>query len=87
MLKLTVKNINFDNLKKKLQFIRQTSFLIDCGNNIYFTQIFTQDIKEYKKTLERINDKFRENLVELKPYNIKDFQFINKYPLKKLLKK
>lgn len=67
---------------KALNTIQKTMHLVELGNNEYFTQILTRTFKEYKDTLDKINDYLRDDIEYIEVYNTKEWLFVNRLNFK-----
>ena len=77
-------DMSFEEVFKKLKGLKEISYLIKLSGNYYYSQIISNDFREYKDCIEKINIRFR-GLGEVKIYNTKDWVFINRYPFEWLL--
>lgn len=77
-------DMSFEEIFKKLKDLKEVFYLMKLSDNHYYSQIISNDFREYKECIEEINSRLR-GLGDVKVYNTKDWVFINRYPLEWLL--
>jgi hypothetical protein len=60
---------------------------MELEENVYFTQLITQEFKEFKELFSHIQNILRENLDESKLFFVEKWFFINRYNERHLITK
>lgn len=72
---------------KAFKELRQVFYLMELEENVYFTQLITQEFKEFKELFSHIQNILRENLDESKLFFVEKWFFINRYNERHLITK